>query len=229
MQWCALTSHTLKFREYSKTPSVLFPVIKLKTSEVSKLNFFCLRKLEISEISEFSIWPLYKNRKLGELGNCFKTCDCFAGGSWEFSRFSNFRFWPLYKNRKLGKLGNCFKTCSCFAGGSWKFPRFPSFRFWPLYKNRKLGKLGNCLKTCKVNWFVLFVWGSWKFPRLPSFRFSPLYWQQKLRISDSFSKLLIWVNILFLFEETGKFRVFDFGPYAKIENSQNFSKYFSCF
>ena len=192
MQWCALTSHTLKFREYSKTPSVLFPVIKLKTSEVSKLNFFCLRKLEISEISEFSIWPLYKNRKLGELGNCFKTCDCFAGGSWEFSRFSNFRFWPLYKNRKLGKLGNC-------------------------------------LKTCKVNWFVLFVWGSWKFPRLPSFRFSPLYWQQKLRISDSFSKLLIWVNILFLFEETGKFRVFDFGPYAKIENSQNFSKYFSCF
>ena len=46
-----------------------------------QVEFFCLRKLEISEISEFSIWPLYKNWKLGELGNCFKTCNCFAGGS----------------------------------------------------------------------------------------------------------------------------------------------------
>ena len=125
---CLNKSHFKISRIFKNTLSFI-SVIKLKTSGVSKLIFFYLRKLEISEISEFSIWPLYKNRKLGELGNCFKTCNCFAGGSWEFSRFSNFRFWPLYKNRKLGKLGNCFKSCSCFVGGSWEISRFPSFQF----------------------------------------------------------------------------------------------------
>ena len=162
-------------------------------------------KLEISEVSEFSILtPI----KLGKVGNCFKTCSCFAVGSSKFPRFPSFWFWPLNKNRKLGKLGNCFKTCSCFAGGSWKFPRFPSFRFWPLYKNRKFRKLVNCLKTCKVNWFFLFVWGSWKFPRLPSFPPD----NKNLENSDSFSKLLNLIELLFSTWGNWIVQIFRFWP-----------------
>ena len=150
-----------------------------------KKTLFSEIKLEISEVSEFSILtPI----KLGKVGNCFKTCSCFAVGSSKFPRFPSFWFWPLNKNRKLGKLGNCFKTCSCFAGGSWKFPRFPSFRFWPLYKNRKLGKLGNCLSTCKVNWFFLFLWEkTGNFRDFRVFGFNPY---AEIRNLENFSKYL---------------------------------------
>ena len=59
------------------------------------------------------------------------------------------------------------------------------------------------------------------------FGFRPYTDCKNLENSDSFSKLLNFSELLFfLFEETGKFRVFDFVSSAEIENSENFSKYF---
>ena len=166
--------------------------------------------LEISEVSEFSTLALIqksKTRKLGKLGNFFKTCNCFAGGCRKFPRFRSFRFWTLYKYQKLG---NCFKTYSCFTRGSWKFPMFSSFWYWTLYKNRKLVKLGNCLKPCKVNWFFCLFEEGGNFRGYRVFDFRPYSDNENLENSDSFSKLLD-------LSETRKFgviRVFDFNPYA---------------
>ena len=114
--------------------------VKLKHSLIKKLfvnwcastrhNFYFLKKnLKFPTFSSFRFWPLYKNRKLGKLGNSFETCSCFAGRTWKFPRFPSFGFWPSYKNRKLGKLGNCLKTCKLdwlflFVRGNWKVPRF---------------------------------------------------------------------------------------------------------
>ena len=74
-------------------------------------------------------------------------------------------------------------------------------------------------------WVGFFNWGNWEFPRFPGFRFWFLYWNRKLRklFQKIFSRLLNLSGFL-LCEKIGNFRglrVFDFGPYTEIENSEN--------
>ena len=92
---------------HSKHLGDLSLVIFINASLIKKVFV----NLEFPSFPSFQFWPLYKNRKLGKLGNFFKTCRCFAGGSWKFPRFPSFRFWPLCWNRKFGKIGNFFKAC----------------------------------------------------------------------------------------------------------------------
>ena len=74
---------------------------------------------------------------------------------------------------------------------------------------------------------MCFTWESWESQRFPSFRFWPLYWNQKLRKLGNTSTLVNSLNskeCVLLEEEVGNlrgFRVFDFGPYTEIENSEN--------
>ena len=120
------------------------------------INCSLIKKMFVNwkfpRFSSFRFWFLCKNRKLGKLGNFFKTCSYFVGGSWKFPSFPSFRFQCKGQNQKLGKLGIFFKIFSCFTGRSWTFPWFPSFRFWPLCWNRKLEKLGHFFKACKIRW-----------------------------------------------------------------------------
>ena len=106
-------------------------------------------KLEISEVSEFSILVLILKSKTRKFGNFFKTCNCFVGGSWKFPMFPSLQFWPLCWNQKLENFFNCF------VRGSWRFARFSSFQFWRLCWNRKLGNLGIFLRLVKLSEFVL--------------------------------------------------------------------------
>ena len=52
------------------------------------------------------------------------------------------------------------------------------------------------------------------------FGFRPYIDNKNLENSGSFLKFLNWSEILFLFEETGKFRVFDFDYYGEREKSR---------
>ena len=143
MHWCALTRHTWKLPEYSKTPSVLFTVIKLKTSGISKLQisriFFYLRK------------------------SCLKSCKVnwfylFVWGSWKFPRLLSFRFSSLYWQRKLGKLGQFFKA-SKFKWTSFFYLRklesseISEFSILaPMLKSKTRKTFQNISQACKVKW-----------------------------------------------------------------------------
>ena len=145
-----------KSSRISKTPSVLFTVIKLKTSGVSKLKFFYLRKLEISEISEFSIWYLCKNWKLGKLENCFKTCNCFRWtklGIFKVSKFSILALIQKPKTRKTGKLSQDLQSSLIFVVCLRKLEisKVTEFSVFALILTTKTWKLGQFFKASNLS------------------------------------------------------------------------------
>ena len=100
---------------------------------------FYLRKLEISEVFEFSILALTLNRKLGKLGNIFKTCEFQKTFLFEevgnFRNFRVFHFGPYTEienseNSKLfSRLVN-FKGCVLLEEVG-NFRNFRVFHFRP--------------------------------------------------------------------------------------------------
>ena len=97
------------------------------------------------------------------------------------------------------------------------------------YCNRKL-KITE-VSMLQISIFF-FIWGSRKFPRFLSFRFWPLYWNWKLGKLGIFTTLENSKECVLL-DEVGNFRgfrVFSFGCYTEIENSeplQIFSRHLS--
>ena len=95
---------------------------------------FYLKKVKISEVSEFSILSYTQNRKLGNLGKCSFTSN--------FDSSCNLRF-RNYKNELRQKL----KGQDMLLEEKKKISEISEFPILSYTQNRKLGNLGKCSFT----------------------------------------------------------------------------------
>ena len=93
-----------------------------------------LKKVKISEVSEFSILSYTQNRKLGNLGKCSFTLN--------FDSSCNLRF----RNDK-NELRRKLKGQDMLLEEKRKISEISEFSILPYTQNRKLGNLGKCSFT----------------------------------------------------------------------------------
>ena len=94
----------------------------IRCPKTKRSRYGLRRKMKISEVSEFSILPYTKNRKLGNLENISLLSNSDSSYN---SRFKN------DKNTNWAKNG---KVLIRLKRKKEKFLRFPSFRFCPIPK-----------------------------------------------------------------------------------------------
>ena len=165
-------------------------------------DMLLLKKVKISEVSEFSILSYTQNRKLGNLGKCSFTSN--------YDSICNLRF----RNDK-NELRQKLKGQDMLLEGKKKIPDISKFSILPYIQNRKLGNLGKCSFTSnfdsccnlrfrndknKLRQKRKVIKGIKKkereLPRFPSFRFCSVPKIENSKISESVVLLQIMTVVV---------------------------------